>query len=316
MSLKYSIFLPLGVVGELARFKSPIEAYESLTHMAQTADELGYETLWVPDHFHTFPPSQDMLFESWTTVAAIARDTRRVRIGHLVTGNNYRNPALQAKMASTLDVISHGRYTFGIGAGWHEQEYHAYGYPYSDAPERLRQLGEAVQVIRALWNEEEATFEGNYYQVRGASNQPKGVQQPHIPLLIAGSGERVTLKLVAQYADVCNVQGDIATIEHKFAVLKQHCTTIGRDYESIHRTALTLGVLGNTDEQARALVPGWAPLVSPGEIHSYGLVGTVETIRQRLAAYEAAGVQELVIDFVETPHKLDAIQRFAKEFIR
>lgn len=316
MSLKYSMYLPMGVVGELAGFTDPVEAYEALTYAAQMADELGYDTIWLPDHFQPFPPSQETLFESWTTAAALARDTKRVRIGHLVTGNNYRNPALQAKMASTLDVLSRGRYTFGIGAGWHEQEYYAYGYPYPDASERLRQLGEAVQIIRALWNEEEATFEGNYYRVRGAINQPKGVQQPHIPMMIGGSGEKVTLKLVAQYADVCNVQGDYATIEHKFAVLKQHCEAIGRDYQSIHRTALTLGIVGETDEQARALVPAWAPLVSPGDIQSYGLVGTLDTIRQRIAGYEAAGVQELVIDFVNVPHELDAVHRFAKEFIR
>lgn len=315
MSLKYSIFLPTGVAGELAGFKDPIEAYEAVTRVAQTADELGYETVWVPDHFHTFSPSQATLFESWTTTAAIARDTKRVRIGQLVTGNNYRNPALQAKMASTLDVLSHGRYTFGIGAGWHEQEYHAYGYQYPDAPERLRQLREAVQVILALWKEEEATFEGNYYQVRGAINQPKGVQQPHIPLLIGGDGERVMLKLVAQYADACSVQGDYAAIEHKFAVLKAHCETIGRDYQSIHRTALTLCVIDDTDEQARALIPGGSLIGFPGNVLSYGLIGTPKTIRQRLAAYEAAGVQELVIGFADVPYKLDTVYRFAKEFI-
>jgi F420-dependent oxidoreductase-like protein len=316
VSLKYGIYLSTGFVGELASFRDPIEAYETLTRAAQTADELGFETIWLPDHLHPFPPSQAMFFESWATAAAFARDTRRVRIGHLVTGNSYRNPALQAKMASTLDVLSHGRYTFGIGAGWHEHEYHAYGYQYPDARTRLRQLGEAVQVIRALWNEEEATFEGSYYQVRGAINQPKGVQQPHVPMMIAGSGERVTLKLVAQYADACNVQGDMATIQHKFDVMRAHCEAVGREYESIHRTALTLCILGDTDGQAHALIPGWAPLVSPNpDIQSYGLVGTLGTIRQRLAAYEAAGVQELVITFFDTP-QLDTMRRFASEFIQ
>jgi alkanesulfonate monooxygenase SsuD/methylene tetrahydromethanopterin reductase-like flavin-dependent oxidoreductase (luciferase family) len=217
-------------------------------------------------------------------------------------------------MASTLDVLSHGRYTFGIGAGWYEHEYRAYGYKYPDAPERLRRLREAVQVILAMWTQEEATFEGNYYQIRGAINQPKGVQQPHIPLLIAGDGEQVTLKLVAQYADACNVLGDFATIEHKFAVLRQHCETIGRDYQSIHRTALTLCVMAETDEQARALVPEGTELGFPGDFLSYGLIGSLETIRRRIAAYEAAGVQELVIGFSDAP-QLDTIRRFAREFI-
>ena len=133
-------------------------------------------------------------------------------------------------------------------------------------------------------------------------------------MMIAGSGERVTLKLVAQYADACNVQGNIATIQHKFDVIRAHCEAVGREYESIHRTALTLCILGDTDEQAHALVPGWAPLAGP-DIQSYGLVGTLETIRQRLAAYEAAGVQELVISFFDTP-QLDTMRRFASEFIQ
>src|SRR5258707_12144212 len=157
------------------------------------------------------------------STASLARDTSNIRIGQMVTCNNYRHPALLAKMASTVDVLSHGRLNFGIGAGWYEHEYRAYGYAYPDAPERLRQLREAVQVIRAMWTREEATFEGKYYQVRGAINQPKGVQQPHIPLLIGGDGEKVTLKLVAQYAEACNVVDDPASVKQKLAVLKQHC---------------------------------------------------------------------------------------------
>ena len=318
MSLKYGLYLSPGFAQELAGIKDPVEAYETLTRWAQTADQSGYDSVWIPDHFMTAPPSQEMVFECWTTAAALARDTKRVRIGQLVTANSYRNPALQAKMASTLDVLSHGRLTFGIGAGWYEPDYRAYGYAFPDGPERLRQLQEAVQVILAMWTQEEATFEGNYYQIRGAINQPKGVQQPHIPLMIAGSGEQVTLKLVARYGNVCNVIADPATLEHKFAVLKQHCETVGRDYESIHRTALTLCIIGDTDEQARALIPGWAGAVFPGDVGSYGLIGTLETIRQRLAAYEVAGVQELVIhfsDFSDATH-LDAVRRFARAFMR
>ena len=151
--------------------------------------------------------------------------------------------------------------------------------------------------------------------LRGAINQPKGVQQPHIPLLIAGDGEKVTLKLVAHYADACNVQGDFATIERKFAVLKRHCETIGRDYQSIHRTAITLCLMAESDEQARALLPKEALLGFPGDVLSYGLIGSPATIRQRLAAYEAAGVQELVIGFFDSP-QLDTMRRFAREFIQ
>src|SRR4029434_1232446 len=146
----------------------------------------------------------------------------------MVTRNSYRHTALLAKMASTVDVLSHGRLNFGIGAGWYEHEYRAYGYGYPDASERLRRFREAVQVILPMWTQEEAVFEGSYYRLDGAINQPKGVQQPHIPLLIGGGGEQVTLKLVAQYGDACNINGDLETIKHKFAVLKKHCETVGR----------------------------------------------------------------------------------------
>src|SRR5690349_4968757 len=194
MSLKFGLSLPQGWTMDLASIKDPVEAYEAMTRVAQTADEAGFASVWLVDHFHTIPrPSQEVTFECWATTAALARDTKRVRIGQMVTCNGYRNPALLAKMASTVDVLSHGRLNFGIGAGWHEHEYRAYGYDYPDGPTRLRHLREAVQVIRNMWSEEEAVFVGNYYQINGAINQPKGAQKPRIPLLIGGAGEKVTL---------------------------------------------------------------------------------------------------------------------------
>jgi F420-dependent oxidoreductase-like protein len=316
MSLKYGVMLPQGWRMDLIAIKDPIEAYETITSVAQTAEECGYAAVWLADHFHTtIPgPSQEMLFESWTSMAALASDTRRVRIGQMVTGNSYRNPALLAKMASTVDVISHGRLTLGLGAGWYEQEYRAYGYDFPSASERARQLREAVQVILEMWTQKEATFEGNYYQIRGAINQPKGVQHPHIPLLIAGGGEQVTLKVVAQYADVCNVLGDLAEIEHKFTVLKQHCEAVRRDYERIRRTTMIPCIIGDTDEQAQALFREKREVLPPGDYLSYVLIGNPETIRRRLAAYEAAGLQELMLIFPDATH-LDTIRRFASEFI-
>jgi F420-dependent oxidoreductase-like protein len=316
MSLKFGVSLPQGWIMDLASIQDPVEAYEAMTRVVQTADEVGFASAWLVDHFHTRPQlSQEVTFECWTTTAAVARDTRRIRIGQTVTCNGYRNPALLAKMASTVDVLSHGRLNFGIGAGWFEHEYRAYGYDYPDTPDRLRRLGEAVQVILAMWTQEEAVFEGKYYQVRGAINQPKGVQKPHIPLLIGGSGERVTLKLVAQYGDACNVSGDPEAIKHKFSVLKDHCATVGRDYESIHRTAGTFCCIGETDEQARAKIPA-ALLSSPAmaAMANSALIGSPDTIRQRLEAFEAAGVQELIIGFPDVL-QLDSLRFFAREFI-
>src|SRR5205807_5697686 len=255
MAMQYGLLVPQGWRMDLVGLP-PVEAYETMTRVAQEAETLGYDSIWLFDHFHTVPtPTQEVTFECWTSTAALARDTKRVRIGQMVTCNGYRNPALLAKMASTVDTLSHGRLDLGIGAGWYEHEFLAYGYDFPDGPTRLRQLREAVQVILAMWTQDEAVFEGKYYQVRGAINQPKGVQKPHIPLLIGGGGEKVTLKIVAQYGDACNVSGDLDTIKHKFDVIKQHCETVGRDYESIHRTSTTFCSIAETDEQAFAQVP-------------------------------------------------------------
>jgi F420-dependent oxidoreductase-like protein len=314
--MKYGILLPQGLAMDLASIKDPVEAYEAMTRIAQTADETGYHAVWLSDLLHTVPqPSQEASFECWTSTAALARDTKRVRIGQSMTCNGYRNPALLAKMASTVDVLSHGRLNFGIAAGGHEQEYWAYGYgdEYPGAAERLSMLREAVQVLLAMWTQEEAFFEGQYYQVRGAINQPKGIQKPHIPLLIGGSGEKVTLKLVAQYGDACDIAGDPATLKHKYAMLKKHCEAVGRDYHTIHRMARTVCLLADSDEEARARIPAFVKAHFSDDL-AYGLVGSPDTVRQGLADYEAAGVQELRIIFLDVP-RLDSIRRFASTFI-
>jgi F420-dependent oxidoreductase-like protein len=314
MTLKFGLLVPQGWTMDLARIKDPVEAYETMTSVAQTADEVGFASAWLVDHFHTIPhPTPEVTFECWMTTAALARDTSNIRIGQMVTCNGYRHPALLAKMASTVDVLSHGRLNFGIGAGWYEHEYRAYGYDYPDAPDRLRYLREAVQVIRTMWTQEEASFEGKYYQVRGAINQPKGVQQPHIPLLIGGDGEKVTLKLAAQHADACNVGDDPATMKQKFAVLKEHCETVGRDYESIHRTSTTFCLMADSDEQALEQLPAEFKARLGNKVTT-ALIGSPETIRQRLATYEEAGVQELLMRFVDGTN-LEGIRRFAREFI-
>src|SRR6266699_6332146 len=239
MSMKFGLALPQGTQMELAGITDPVEAYETMTSVALTAEEVGFDSLWLSDAFWPGDSTQ-FLFECWTTTAALARDTKRARIGQLVTYSGLRGPALLAKMASTVDVMSHGRLTLGIGSGYPglEAQFRAYGYDFPALAVRSRQLREAIQILLAMWTQEEATFEGTYYQVKGAINQPKGVQKPHIPLLIGGGGEKVTLKLVAQYGNACNVGEDIATIKHKFGVLRRHCEELGRDYNSIRRTVL------------------------------------------------------------------------------
>lgn len=314
--MDFGVIVPQGWRMDLVGISDPAEAYETMTRVAQEADALGYHSIWLYDHFHTVPtPTQEITFECWTSTAALARDTRRVRLGQMVTCNSYRNPALLAKIASTVDALSHGRLDFGIGAGWYEEEYVAYGYPYPGTHERLERLHEAVEIILSMWTQEEANFEGTYYQVRGAINQPKGVQKPRIPLLIGGGGEKVTLRLVAQYADACNVGGDIPTIKHKLAVLKQHCEQLGRDYERIKRTVLIdFCVIAETEAGVFAkLTPQERDNVE--ELRQTWLIGTPEQIRERLAEYEEAGIQELIVRFVDAA-KLESVRLFAREFIQ
>jgi hypothetical protein len=152
----------------------------------------------------------------------------------------------------------------------------------------------AVEIILALWTQKEATFEGKYYEVRGAVNEPKGVQKPHIPLMMAGGGEKLTLRLVAQYGDACNIMN---SPELKYAVLKKHCAEVGRDFNAVNRTATTAAIIRDTDEEARALVSPGSQFAYPGDLGSYGLIGTVDTVKKRIDAFEAAGVQELVVNF-------------------
>src|SRR5256712_6893192 len=181
MALQFGLLVPQGWRTDLVGITDPVEAYETMTRVAQEAEALGYDSIWLFDHFHTVPvPTQEVTFECWTSTAALARDTKRVRIGQMVTCNGYRNPALMAKMASTVDALSHGRLDFGIGAGWYEHEYRAYGYGFPDAPERLRYLRGAVQVLLALWTQEEAESERKCTHVNSSSNQPHVLPRPHI----------------------------------------------------------------------------------------------------------------------------------------
>jgi len=198
-------------------------------------------------------PELETTFECWTSTAGLARDTKTIRIGQMVTCNGYRNPAYLAKVASTVDVLSHGRLDFGIGAGWYQHEWRAYGYGFPDAPTRLKMLGEALPIIKAMWTEEYATYEGKFYQVNGAINEPKGVQQPHPPIWIGGGGEKVTLKLVAKYGDASNFGGmNVEVFENKAAILRQHCEALGRDYDTIIKSTNLNALLLEPSDAARA----------------------------------------------------------------
>jgi len=312
--MRLSLFLPTGTSSEFPGRDDPVTAFETIRDVARTAEECGFHALWAPDHFVPFGGGADHVFEVWTTLAALARETSRIRLGQLVTANGYRNPALQAKMASTLDVISGGRFTFGVGAGWFEQEYAAMGYDFPPAPERLRQLREALQIIHAVWSDPSATFDGHHYRVQSLTARPTGVQAPHVPIMVAGGGEKVTLRLVAEFADYCNVQEPPDEVARKFGVLARHCADVGRDFGTITKTATGYCILADSDADAQAQLPPWASLVFPGNLAEYGLIGTIDTIRERLATWERAGVDELIVGFQQVTD-LDVIRRFAAAFI-
>ena len=213
--------------------------YEDMLRVWREADALPiFEHAWDFDHF--MPLGSDPTgpcLEAWTLLAAFAAQTERLRVGVLVTGNTYRHPAVLANMGATVDIISHGRLDFGIGAGWNEREHTAYGIPLYEPAERIRRLGEACEVIRRLWTEETVDFEGRYYQLRDARCEPKPVQKPYPPFMIGGSGEQLTLRVVARYANIWNYAGGpVEEFRHKNEVLDGHCAAIGRDPASIERS--------------------------------------------------------------------------------
>lgn len=213
--------------------------YEDMLRVWQEADQLPViEHAWLFDHFSPLgnDPTGPCL-EGWTLLTAYAALTKRLRVGLMVTGNTYRHPAVLANMAATVDIVSQGRLDLGIGAGWNELEHTSYGIPLYKPGERIRRLGEACEVIKLLWTETVSDFDGKYYQLKGARCEPKPVQKPYPPFVIGGSGEQLTLRVVAQYASIWNfVGGSTDEFKHKNTVLDGHCTAIGRDPAEIARS--------------------------------------------------------------------------------
>jgi F420-dependent oxidoreductase-like protein len=213
--------------------------YDDMLRVWQEADSVpGIEHAWAFDHFIPLGPDPTgPQLEGWTLLGALAARTERLRVGLMVTGNTYRHPAVLANMGATVDIISHGRLDFGIGAAWNELEHTMYGIPFYTTGERIRRLGEACEVIKRLWTEPVANFDGKYYQLKDAYCEPKPVQKPHPPFVIGGSGEQLTLRVVAQYADIWNFAGGpVDVFLHKNEVLDKHCAAIGRDPATIERS--------------------------------------------------------------------------------
>jgi F420-dependent oxidoreductase-like protein len=302
---------------DLVEIDDPIEQYEAMTRVGLAAEKAGYDSIWVFDHFHTVPtPELETCFEAWTVTAGLARDTSRIRIGQMVTCNGYRNPALLAKMASTVDVMSHGRAICGLGAGWYEHEWRAYGYGFPETRDRMRSFQEAVEIVVRMWTDGKATFHGKYHSIDGAINEPKGVQRPHIPLWLGGGGEKITLKLVAQWADACNVGGgDPDVVRQKLEVLCGHCEALGRDYNTIVRsTGLTVFLLedGADPEKATALARGNS---SYEDFRRGTFVGTSPQVIERVQQLADAGADYIITSFPRVAYDHTMLNRFAAEII-
>jgi F420-dependent oxidoreductase-like protein len=238
MSIGFGVFVPQGWRMDLVEIADPVEQYEAMTAVAKVADAGPWDSIWVYDHFHTVPePTMNTTFEAWTVSSTLARDTSRVNIGQMVGCNGYRHPALYAKIASTVDVASHGRLYAGLGAGWYEHEWKAYGYEWSEVPERMAAFREAVEIVHRMWTEERPVFTGKHYRIDQPINEPKGVRKPHPSFWLGGGGEKVTLKLVAKYADGANFgNGDPEIVRQKAAVLRAHCDRLERDYDRIRKS--------------------------------------------------------------------------------
>ncbi|MGO1972640.1 MAG: LLM class F420-dependent oxidoreductase [Propionibacteriaceae bacterium] len=252
--LEFGLFVPQGWKFDLVGI-DPSDHWETMLGVARKADEGPFDSIWVYDHLHTSPnPTQEATHEAWSLMAAFAASTERVRLGQMCTCIAYRNPAYLAKVAATVDVISGGRAIMGIGAGWYEHEWRAYGYGFPEVGDRLGALHDGVRIMAALWQDGQATFEGKYYSVDGAICQPKPLQEGGIPMWIAGGGEKRTLKYVAKYGAACNIGGDVDTFKHKLEVLRGHCEKEGRDPAEITVSANFAVMLADTEEEAQRKV--------------------------------------------------------------
>jgi F420-dependent oxidoreductase-like protein len=228
--MKVGLMVPQGWKGEYDGW-DPAKAWARTVELAREAEELGFESLWAFDHFHTVPePTDEMTFESYSVLTALAMVTRRVRLGHMVVCTGFRNPAVTAKMSSTIDVISGGRFELGIGAGWKEEEWRAYGYGFPTIGERLAALRDHLEVIVRMLEPGRATYHGEYATVSGAINQPKGLQTPRLPIIVGGNGQNVTFRIAVRFADELNLVyvGPERTAE-LMAVARQRCEEAGRD---------------------------------------------------------------------------------------
>ncbi len=334
--MRFGLFLPQGWRMDLVGI-DPQDQWGVMADLARHADDHpDWESIWVYDHFHTVPePSEHATHEAWTLMAALAVVTFRARLGQMCTCMSYRDPAYLAKVAATVDAVSAGRVEMGIGAGWYEHEWRAYGYGFPSAGERLARLREGVEIFRQMWTTGSATLAGEHYQVDGALCHPQPLQgtshpgsaRNGIPLWVAGGGERKTLRIAAEYADYTNFDGALDGFRHKSEVLAQHCSDIGRDPDEIVRSANYNIVIGSTEAEVedrfahlrdRALQAGLSEAKADEVVRGLRggpAVGTPEQVVEALSALKAAGMAYAITYFAEAAYDVSGIELFEHEVI-
>lgn len=322
--MRFGLFIPQGWRLDLVGI-DPSDQWQTMRDLARAADDGPFESIWVYDHFHTVPvPTQEATHEAWSLMAALAATTDRVRLGQMCTCIGYRNPVYLAKVAATIDVISGGRVEMGIGGGWYEHEWRAYGYGFPGAGERLGMLDEGVQIMRQLWTTGTATLDGKHYQVDGAISRPLPLQDGGIPLWIAGGGEKKTLRIAAQYAQYTNFDATPETFRHKSEVLAGHCRDVGTDFDAIVRSGNYNVVIGETEKDVQDKL-AWVrahyePLVDADVLESAyeqfasgPLVGTPEQLVERLTGARSMGLTYAITYFIDAAYDPTSLDLFARE---
>lgn len=331
--MRFGLFVPQGWRFDLVGI-DPAEHWAVMNGLAQAADAGPWESLWVYDHFHTMPIHSDQAtHEAWTLMAAFAASTSRVRLGQMCTCMSYRNPAYLAKVATTVDIVSGGRTEMGIGGGWYEHEWRAYGYGFPRIGERLQRLDEGVQIFKQAWETGSATLQGEHYQVDGALNFPQPLQRvvegrPGIPLWIAGGGEKVTLRIAAKYAQYTNYAGDAETFTRKSELLREHCAEVGTDFDAIVRSSNFNTVIASTEAEVAERLDAIEARVRPhlgdegaarfmAEYRSGDAigVGTPEQIVERLTAARDRGLGYAIHYFPEAAYDRSGQELFEREVV-
>ena len=322
--MRFGLVIPQGWRLDLAGIE-PAAQWHTMLEIARAAEAGPFESVWVYDHFHTVPvPTQEATHEAWSLMAALAASTSRVRLGQMCTCVSYRNPAYLAKVAATVDIVSGGRLDVGIGAGWYEPEWRAYGYDFPSAGERIARLDEGVQIMRQLWKTGAATFHGKHFEVDGAIGRPLPLQAGGIPLWIAGGGERKTLRIAARYASYTNFDGSPEGFRRKSEVLAGHCADLGRDFDRVVRSTEYNVVVGTTEREVQDRLDWfrahYAPFVHGDELEnacrglaSGLLVGTPELVAERLAGMTALGLRYAILYFPEVAYDRSGLDLFARE---